>query len=194
MIQPPILLEAYSMGIFPMADSASGEIQWHLPQRRGIIPLDERFSVPSNLRRKYNKKPFKLTINVAFPEVIRHCRELRIGETWINQEIIDSYVELHRLGYAHSFEAWQENELVGGLYGIAFGKVFFGESMFSRVTDASKICLVYLVEQLRQKQFQLLDSQYLNPHLMQFGAYEISSDEYLELLNKALEGFERPWS
>lgn len=194
MIQPLILLEAYSMGIFPMAESANGEIQWHLPKRRGIIPLDDRFTVPSNLRRKYNKKPFKLTINQAFPEVINSCRELRIGETWINQEIIESYIGLHRLGYAHSFEAWQDEELVGGLYGIAFGKAFFGESMFSRVTDASKICLVFLVDHLRQNQFQLLDSQYLNPHLVQFGAYEITSSEYQSLLDKALEGFKRPWS
>jgi len=182
------------MGIFPMAESANGEIQWHLPKRRGIIPLDDRFTVPSNLRRKYNKKPFKLTINQAFPEVIKSCRELRIGETWINQEIIESYIGLHRLGYAHSFEAWQDEELVGGLYGIAFGKAFFGESMFSRVTDASKICLVFLVDHLRQKQFQLLDSQYLNPHLVQFGAYEITSSEYQSLLDKALEGFKKPWS
>lgn len=192
MIQPLILLEAYSRGIFPMADSANGEIQWHLPKLRGIIPLDDRFKVSSNLRRKYNKKPFKLTINRAFPEVIKCCRDLRIGETWINREIIESYIELHRIGYAHSFEAWQDDELVGGLYGIALGKAFFGESMFSRVTDASKICLVFLVEHLRENHFQLLDSQYLNPHLLQFGAYEVTADEYQRLLDQALEGLKKP--
>jgi len=193
MIHPRELLSAYSVGEFPMADTVSGNIYWHLPRTRGIIPLDDRFTIPSNLRRKYNKKPFRLTINQAFTDVIKSCRDLRINETWINQEIIDSFVELYRRGYAHSFEAWQDDELVGGLYGVALGKAFFGESMFSRATDASKICLVFLVERLRQKQFQLLDTQYLNPHLKQFGAYEVTSDEFEVLLGKALEGIKDPW-
>jgi leucyl/phenylalanyl-tRNA--protein transferase len=193
MIDARDLLRAYTEGEFPMADSVTGDIYWHLPRARGIIPLDDRFIVPSNLRRKYNKKPFRLTINQAFEQVIKSCRDLRINQTWINQEIIESYLELFRIGYAHSFEAWQDDELVGGLYGVALGKAFFGESMFSRATDASKICLVFLVERLRQKQFQLLDTQYLNPHLKQFGAYEVSSEEFEVLLSKALAGFHKPW-
>jgi len=117
--------------------------------------------------------------------VITACAELRNEDTWISDEIKSAYIDLHRKGIAHSFEAWEGDRLVGGLYGLALGKAFFGESMFHRATDASKICLVFLVEFLREKNFQLLDSQYLNPHLVQFGAYEIPHEEYMILLTRA---------
>jgi len=129
--------------------------------------------------RLYKKEKFELTINRAFPEVIEQCALLRQGDTWISEEIIDVYTEMHKLGLAHSFEVWLDGALVGGLYGVAIGKAFFGESMFQKVTDTSKIALVFLVEFLKEQNFQLLDCQYLNPHLLQFGAYEVTQEEYL---------------
>ena len=139
-----------------------------------------------NLKRLYRKKTFSVYVNRNFETVIRKCQELRSDDTWISEEIVDAYLGLHEHGYAHSFEAYKNGELVGGLYGVSIGKAFFGESMFHTVTDASKICLVYLVEFLRDNDFQLLDTQYLNPHIEQFGAYEIPLKEYMRLLNKAL--------
>ena len=139
-----------------------------------------------NLKRLFRKKTFSVYVNRNFETVIRKCQELRSDDTWISEEIVDAYLGLHEHGYAHSFEAYQNGELVGGLYGVSIGKAFFGESMFHTVTDASKICLVYLVEFLRDNDFQLLDTQYLNPHIEQFGAYEIPHKEYMRLLNKAI--------
>lgn len=163
-----------------------GQIYWHTPEMRGVIPLDDSFKIPKNLKRLYKKEKFRLEINRNFDEVIRLCKELRADDTWISDEIIDAYSELHHLGFAHSFEAYYNDELVGGLYGVAIRKAFFGESMFSTMTDASKICLVFLVEFLREQGFKLLDSQYLNQHLIQFGAYEVSHEEFMELLDNAL--------
>jgi leucyl/phenylalanyl-tRNA--protein transferase len=179
-ISVELLVQAYLSGSFPMADPDEGDqIYWHTPETRGLIPLDDKFRVPKNLMRLYKKEKFELTINRAFPEVIEQCALLRQGDTWISEEIIDVYTEMHKLGLAHSFEVWLDGALVGGLYGVAIGKAFFGESMFQKVTDTSKIALVFLVEFLKEQNFQLLDCQYLNPHLLQFGAYEVTQEEYL---------------
>jgi leucyl/phenylalanyl-tRNA--protein transferase len=179
-ISVELLVQAYLSGSFPMADPDEGDqIYWHTPETRGLIPLDDTFRVPKNLMRLYKKEKFELTINRAFPEVIEQCSLLRQGDTWISKEIIDAYTEMHTLGLAHSFEVWLDGALVGGLYGVAIGKAFFGESMFQKVTDTSKIALVFLVEFLKEQNFQLLDCQYLNPHLLQFGAYEVTQEEYL---------------
>lgn len=180
MISVELLVQAYLSGSFPMADPDEGDqIYWHTPETRGLIPLDDTFRVPKNLMRLYKKEKFEMTINRAFPEVIIQCALLRQGDTWISEEIIDVYTEMHKLGLAHSFEVWLDGALVGGLYGVAIGKAFFGESMFHKVTDTSKIALVFLVEFLKEQNFQLLDCQYLNPHLLQFGAYEVTQEEYL---------------
>ena len=182
MIPPEMLLQGYRLGIFPMA-MEDDSIEWFSPERRGIIPL-ETFHLPHAARRAWARKSFEVKVDSAFSEVIRECA--RRDETWINTEIIASYTYLHSLGYAHSVEAWQKNKLVGGLYGVAIGGAFFGESMFHRVTDASKIALAALVEQLKQQRFILLDTQWLTSHLLQFGAIEVSRAKYLELLDRAL--------
>ena len=189
MISVELLVQAYLSGSFPMADPDEGDqIYWHTPETRGLIPLDDNFRVPKNLMRLYKKEKFELSINRAFPEVINQCSLLRKGDTWISEEIIDVYTQMHKLGLAHSFEVWLDGALVGGLYGVAIGKAFFGESMFHTVTDASKIALVFLVEFLKEQNFQLLDCQYLNPHLLQFGAYEVTQEEFLSRLQEIIHG------
>lgn len=189
MISVELLVQAYLSGSFPMADPEEGDqIYWHTPETRGLIPLDDTFKVPKNLMRLYRKEKFELTINRAFPEVIEQCSLLRQGDTWISEEIIAVYTEMHKLGLAHSFEVWLDGVLVGGLYGVAIGKAFFGESMFHTVSDASKIALVFLVEFLKEQNFQLLDCQYLNPHLLQFGAYEVTQEEFLLRLQEIIHG------
>jgi leucyl/phenylalanyl-tRNA---protein transferase len=186
LLTPEILLQAYMHGSFPMAHpDENNDIYWHTPIMRGIIPLDENFKVPHNLGRLYRQGKFDLLINKNFASVIEMCA-LNRDETWISDEIMDAYIWLHEAGYAHSFETWQNGELVGGLYGVCIGKAFFGESMFFRVRDASKIALLFLVEYLRKKNFLLLDTQYLNPHLLQFGAFEIPHEKYLVKLNEAI--------
>jgi leucyl/phenylalanyl-tRNA--protein transferase len=188
-ISVELLVQAYLSGSFPMADPDEGDqIYWHTPETRGLIPLDDTFRVPKNLMRLYKKEKFELSINRAFPEVINQCSLLRKGDTWISEEIIDVYTQMHKLGLAHSFEVWLDGALVGGLYGVAIGKAFFGESMFHTVTDASKIALVFLVEFLKEQNFQLLDCQYLNPHLLQFGAYEVTQEEFLSRLQEIIHG------
>ena len=170
-----------------MADpEKDNQIYWHTPQMRGVIPLDDRFKVSKNLKRLYKKDKFDLYINRNFDQVIDYCRSLREDETWISDEILDAYKQLHEGGFAHSFEVYEKGELVGGLYGVSISKAFFGESMFHLVTDASKIALVFLVEFLREHDFLLLDTQYLNPHIAQFGAYEITHQEYFKLLRRAI--------
>ena len=159
-------------------------VAWFSPDPRAIIPLD-RFHVPHDLRRVRRKQAFEIKIDNRFGEVIRACAKRK--DTWINREIVESYEKLHDLGYAHSIEAWSNGKLAGGLYGVATGGAFFGESMFHKVTDASKIALVALVEHLRARKFVLLDTQWLTPHLAQFGAIEISRREYLHLLKDAVE-------
>ena len=188
MISSELLVSAYTSGWIPMAVD-DGEIRWYSPDPRGIIPL-ESFRVPSRLGRLIRAGSFQIALNRAFDTVIRACAETdrRDGDpgTWIDREIIDSYVELHRLGVAHSVEAWQDGRLVGGLYGVALGGVFFGESMFHSRTNASKVALTALVEHLRARGFRLLDIQWVTPHLEQFGAVEIPRPAYLELLEEAL--------
>jgi leucyl/phenylalanyl-tRNA--protein transferase len=187
LLTPEILIQAYASGAFPMADpEENNQIYWHTPQMRGVIPLDDRFKVSKNLKRLYKKDKFDLYINRNFDQVIDYCRSLREDDTWISDEILDAYKQLHEGGFAHSFEVYEEGKLVGGLYGVSIGKAFFGESMFHLVTDASKIALVFLVEFLREHDFLLLDTQYLNPHIAQFGAYEITHQEYVKLLRRAI--------
>jgi len=161
----------------------SGEIAWFSPDPRGIILLDA-FHIPHGLRRALKKEEFQLRLNTVFEEVIRACSER--AETWISEEIIQSYIDLHNLGFAHSVEAWLDNELAGGLYGVSLGGAFFGESMFHRVTDASKVALVGLVNRLNERGYRLLDTQYVTSHLTKFGAVEISRPKYMRLLKQAL--------
>jgi leucyl/phenylalanyl-tRNA---protein transferase len=182
MIEPEILLQGYRLGVFPMAMD-DGSIEWFSPTRRGIIPLDT-FRLPHTARRAWKRQVFEIKIDCAFAEVICACA--RRAETWINGEIIASYEELHRLGHAHSVEAWQDGRLAGGLYGVAIAGGFFGESMFHRVSDASKVALAGLVERLKERKFVMLDTQWLTPHLKQFGAIEISRAKYLQMLENAL--------
>ena len=183
MIDPELLLQGYRLGVFPMA-MEDGTIEWFSPDPRAILPLED-FHVPHALRRVLRKKVFEIKINDCFSEVIEACA--RREDTWINREIIESYTRLHQLGHAHSVEAWKQGKLAGGLYGVAAGGAFFGESMFHHVTDASKTALVTLVKHLRARKFVLLDTQWLTPHLQQFGGIEISRNHYLRLLRRAVE-------
>jgi leucyl/phenylalanyl-tRNA--protein transferase len=181
-IPPENLLRAYARGVFPMADD--GDILWFSPELRGIIPLDERFHIPRGLARSLRKKPFKIRWNTAFRDVMIGCASR--DETWIDPVILESYCHLHDLGHAHSVECWDADGLQGGLYGVSLPGVFFGESMFSRKTDASKIALVALVERLRETGATLLDTQWMTSHLKQFGGYELTRSAYLTALTKAL--------
>jgi leucyl/phenylalanyl-tRNA--protein transferase len=187
MIPTDLLLSAYASGWFPM--SVDGEIRWFSPDPRGIIPLDT-FHVPRRLARVCRQGTFRVEINQAFEQVMRACAlDEREGDdpgSWISEEIIESYVALHDRGFAHSVEAWHDDRLVGGLYGVALGGAFFGESMFHRENDASKVALVALVERLRGRNFQLLDTQWVTAHLEQFGATEISRARYLRRLEQSL--------
>ena len=183
MIDPELLLQGYRLGVFPMA-MEDDSIEWFSPDPRAILPLED-FHVPHALRRLLRKKVFETSINEAFSEVIEACAKRE--DTWINREIIESYTRLHELGHAHSVETWKQGRLAGGLYGVAVGGAFFGESMFYCVTDASKIALVALVDHLHAREFVLLDTQWLTPHLQQFGGIEISRNHYLRVLRRAVE-------
>lgn len=183
-----LLLRAYAAGIFPMAEDADdATIHWVDPVQRGILPLDA-FHVSRSLRKAIRREPFTIRVDTAFPAVLDACAEPAPGRerTWINAEIRALYIELHRMGHAHCVEAWNGDLLVGGLYGVRLGGAFFGESMFSRETDASKIPLVYLWDRLRRGGFTLLDAQFLTTHLATFGAIEIGRDAYRERLDAAL--------
>jgi leucyl/phenylalanyl-tRNA--protein transferase len=182
-LDPKLLLAAYAAGIFPMADEKSGEIHWYSPDPRGILPLDT-FKVSRSLRLTIKKQMFDIRVDTAFEEVMRCCAKRR--ETWISEDIIRAYTKLFRMGYAHSVETWHNDKLVGGLYGVALGGAFFGESMFSKMRDASKVALVFLVEYLKKKKFKLLDTQFVTPHLSRFGAVNIPRDEYLHRLENAI--------
>jgi leucyl/phenylalanyl-tRNA--protein transferase len=182
-IPAELLLAAYAAGYFPMAHERSGEIAWYSPDPRAVLPL-EAFTISRSLRQTFAKNLFALRVNTAFEEVIRECAGRK--ETWISEDIVQSYLALHRLGYAHSVEAWREDLLAGGLYGVALGGAFFGESMFSRAANASKVALVHLVERLRSRRFELLDTQFVTPHLARFGAVEIPREEYLARLRSAV--------
>ncbi|MBW7888111.1 MAG: leucyl/phenylalanyl-tRNA--protein transferase [Bacteroidetes bacterium] len=182
-IQSERLLEGYRRGIFPMSDEDDGEIYWFSPDTRGIIPLNG-LKISRSLRQTLKKKKFTVRINTAFEEVMRNCAKR--PSVWISESIIRSYVRLFETGYAHSVECWKDTSLVGGLYGVAIGGAFFGESMFSRERDASKVALVHLVQRLNERNFILLDTQYTTPHLISLGCIEISKREYLQKLDEAI--------
>ena len=181
-ISPDGILKAYGSGFFPMGEEDGG-IEWYYPDPRGVIDL-EGFHTPRRLRRTIRKGLFEIRIDSNFEGVVQECADRK--ETWINAPIAQAYTELHRMGKAHSIEAYFEGNLVGGIYGVHLGGAFMGESMFSRKTDSSKTCLVYLVNHLRGKNFSLFDIQFLNPHLARFGAYEIPAFQYLKRLRFAL--------
>jgi leucyl/phenylalanyl-tRNA---protein transferase len=183
MIPPELLLEAYCRGIFPMA-MEDGEIGWFSPDPRAIIPL-ENFHVPHGLKRALSKNRFEIRIDTAFARVMRECAARE--ETWISEDIIGSYCELHRRGHAHSVEAWKDGELAGGLYGVSIGAVFFGESMFHHVTDASKVALCGLVERMKKNGFRMLEVQWITPHLKTFGAIEVPRVDYFKRLGECLK-------
>ena len=180
-----MLLTAYGHGIFPMAVNKRGDIRWFSPDPRAVIPLDERFHVPHGLKRVLKKNRFTVTVDEDFEGVMQACATMH-GATWISKEIVRAYSELHRQGFAHSVEARLDGQLAGGLYGVHIRGAFFGESMFHRATDASKVALVALVERLRAGGFLLLDTQWTTPHLEQFGTVEIPRADYLDLLEAAL--------
>lgn len=187
-IDVDILLRAYSIGLFPMADSADDpELFWVEPEMRGIIPLND-FHVSKSLAKVIRKRPFDIRSDTDFEGVMAGCAEQADDRpsTWINATIRRLYTELHEIGHAHSVEAWEGDELVGGLYGVSLGSAFFGESMFSRRTNASKICLVHLVEHLREKGFTLLDTQFTTEHLKTFGAIDVPKAEYAKMLEPAV--------
>lgn len=187
---PELVLMAYARGIFPMGDSGSDAIHWFSPDPRGILPLEE-FRVSRSLARVVRQSRFEIRVNTAFDQVIRACSEPRSIENgqWITPRLRAVYEELARRGFAHSVEAWRDGKLAGGLYGLCLGATFFGESMFTApepfARDASKVCLVHLIKRLRAGSFTLLDIQFVNPHLRQFGAIEIPREQYLERLHVA---------
>ncbi len=187
-LTPELVLRAYACGIFPMAESRERSgVFWVDPEVRGVLPLDA-FHVSRSLARTVRRGVFDITCDAAFGTVIRACAEASRGrpETWINDDIIEVYCELHRTGFAHSVETWQDGRLAGGIYGVALGGAFFGESMFSATTDASKVALVHLVAQLKAGGFHLFDVQFVSDHLKQFGVEEVPARRFLERLDEAL--------
>jgi len=182
---PEMLLRAYAAGIFPMAESRDApEVFWVDPRRRGILPLDG-FHISRSLARRMRKGGYTATLNRDFARVVDGCADR--DETWINDEIRELYLALHAMGHAHSLEIWQDGQMVGGVYGVAIGGAFFGESMFSRRTDASKLALAHLVDHLRRCGFTLFDTQFITPHLHSLGALEISRADYRARLAEALK-------
>lgn len=189
-IPTDLLLKAYASGVFPMAESASDpEVFWVRPETRGIIPLDA-FHVPKSLAKTLRKGLFDIRFDHDFEATIEACAEKREERrsTWINGPIRQAYGELYRMGHVHSVEAWRDGRLAGGLYGVSLGRVFFGESMFSHETDASKVCLVHLVERLNARGFVLLDTQFTTEHLKRFGAVDVPRAKYEAMLAEALKG------
>ncbi len=183
-LDPRMLLRGYAAGIFPMADSRdAGDIFWVEPRNRAVIPLDS-FHLSRSLGRRLRSGHFTVTRDRAFQQVLLACADR--DETWINQVIERATIGLHAVGHAHSIECWHEGELVGGLYGVKLGRAFFGESMFSRMTDASKVALAWLVARLRVGHFTLLDCQFMTPHLASLGATTVSRDDYVGMLSSAL--------
>ena len=195
-LTPELLIRAYASGIFPMSRSADGPIDWYSPDPRALLPLDA-FHVRRSLRKRVRNGTFTVTMDRAFEQVIRGCAAPSDNSpgVWMSPAIIQAYTRLHRLGFAHSFEVWTASEddpagqpthLAGGLYGVAIGGAFFGESMFSRMPYASQVCLVHLVDHLQKRHYALLDVQFCNPHLEQFGIQEINREDYLQRLSKAI--------
>jgi leucyl/phenylalanyl-tRNA--protein transferase len=193
-LTPELLIEAYRQGLFPMAyDAGSPYVHWICPEERGQLSIPA-MHIPRSLGKMVrNQRNFSVKVNTDFPAVIHECAQLNADrpETWINENIINAYIKLHRQGHAHSVECWQEidgeEQLVGGLYGIAIGGAFFGESMFSRVPNASKIALVHLVARLWKGGYRLLDTQFVNDHLLQFGIYELEHEAYMGALAKTID-------
>jgi leucyl/phenylalanyl-tRNA--protein transferase len=188
-ITPDLLLQAYRIGVFPMGERRDDpKLQWLDPRRRAVLPLDG-FHLPHRLARTIRAGHFRVTADTAFSETVRACAEPRPGhpESWINEPIIALYTELHRRGHAHSVECWADGQLAGGLYGVSVGAAFFGESMFTRQRDASKVALVHLVARLIVGRFRLLDCQFMTEHLRGFGAVEIAREEFRPLLSAAIE-------
>jgi leucyl/phenylalanyl-tRNA--protein transferase len=181
LLQPGNMLRLYASGAFPMADD-SGEINWYIPEIRTIIPLDN-YNYPRTLKKIIQSGEFEFKLDSDFIAVVNGCAAR--DKTWISKELIQAYKRLEKLGHVHTVETWKNGKLAGGLYGITFGGAFFGESMFSKVQQASKAALIKLIEHLKEKNFVLLDVQYMTPHLKMFGAVEISFEEYTKLLNKA---------
>lgn len=189
-LTPEILLRAYAVGLFPMAERRDDPtLFWIDPEKRGILPLDG-FHVSRRLRRTVRSGIYEIRCDTAFSAVVRACAAPGPGrgDTWINDEIESLYADLHELGRAHSVEAWRDGELVGGLYGVSLGAAFFGESMFSIARDASKVALVHLVARLRKGDYRLLDTQFVTDHLTQFGVVELPRAGYRQLLSDALDG------
>ena len=185
-ISPEQLVQAYTLGIFPMAESRKDEeIVFIDPEYRALIPIN-KFKASKSLIRLAKKRPFKITMNKAFADVIRSCATINRTETWINNEIENLFISLNNLKYAHSIECWQNNQLIGGIYGVALGAVFFAESMFSSVSNGSKIAMLNLVARLWKSGFKILDVQFLNDHLIQFGAYEINKTKFKQDLYEAI--------
>ncbi len=189
------LVYAYASGVFPMAEE-TGEILWYSPDPRAIIPIDT-YKPAKSLKPFINQKRFEIRINTCFEQVMRNCALPRPGEeeTWISEELVQAYTNLHKMGLAHSVEAWQEGKLVGGLYGVALGGAFFGESMFSLVSNSSKVAFHYLVQILREQNYSLLDSQFMNDNVLRYGAIDIPRSEYKKRLAKALKStcdFQKP--
>jgi leucyl/phenylalanyl-tRNA--protein transferase len=184
-LTPELLVRAYRAGIFPMGHDGPGpSIRWYRPDPRAVLPLED-FHAPHNLRRRVRQDPFEVVSDRDFEATIRGCADR--NRTWITDEIIAAYTALHEAGYAHSVECWQDDRLVGGLYGVAVGAAFFGESMFHRADDASKVALVHLVRQLRAGGYRLLDTQYTTPHLERFGVVEIPREAYERRLARAVD-------
>lgn len=184
-LDPDTLLSAYAQGAFPMTDR-DGVTRWYTADPRGILPLDQ-FHIPGTLRQLYKQKKFEIRINHDFETTMRGCMINRAEGSWISEPLIAAYKRLHEIGFAHSVEAWRDGELAGGLYGVSLGGAFFGESMFHRVRDASKIALVGLVERLRERGFTLLDTQATTSHLLRFGCIEIPAEQYMKLLSEAIQ-------
>jgi leucyl/phenylalanyl-tRNA--protein transferase len=187
-ITPELLLKAYSIGVFPMAEARDDpRLHWIEPEARGILPL-ETFHVPRRLARTIRTGGYEMRTDHDFPAIIRACAEATDNRpsTWINEPIEDLYIKLHRMGFAHSVETWRDEQLVGGLYGVALGAAFFGESMFSRERDASKVALVHLVDRLKRGGFRLLDTQFVTAHLARFGTVEVPRNDYRRILSDAV--------
>lgn len=192
LITPELVLTGYMRGAFPMCEPGTGRVEWFTCDPRALVPLDSRFRISRSLARTVRGCRFDVRVDTAFEKVIAACARDRgpDNRNWIGSDIVRVYAELHRMGFAHSVEAWRDDQLVGGLYGVALRGAFFGESMFhvpGKGTDASKACLVHLVDRLRRGGFTLCDSQYSNDHMSQFGTYEVSARDYARMLEDAIE-------
>ena len=191
-ITPELVLTGYMRGAFPMCEPGTGRVEWFTCDPRALVPLDARFRVARSLARTVRSGRFDVRVDTAFAKVIAACARDRAPDNrnWIGSDIVRVYTELHRMGFAHSVEAWRDGQLVGGLYGVALKGAFFGESMFhvpGKGTDASKACLVHLVDRLRRGGYVLCDSQYSNEHMTQFGTYEVPARDYARMLEDAIE-------